>query len=288
MRNSIKSLSIAALLGGAIVLCPSTASAWSHNEHQRNDTGATAYDVVKILDGDYEITDMMEWDFPQHDYYHRTVSGKKQTVLRWWGGAVPSNDLGDVCFTAKALGGSPSYAKIIGAWWTDENGVPLGGYYPATSMEINFDDPNYPVVKIGNFQAGDIDVPDPTVNPNFWEDGDFTLIGNAAPLHVVNVKAAVVDEAFTPQNLFVENTINDPVLGDQFFDVFSNITIPAGEIMEMPLGQGVAAGQSLVLVADLGNGNYDLFNFVNTVPEPGTAALFLLGFVCFLRFGKRA
>lgn len=272
-RNLLKAVFV---VGVAATLCP-RALAWSHNEHQTNATGATAYDVVKILEGDYTITEMQDWDFAQHDYYHRSVNGQVQTVLRWWNGSVAPGHTGDVCFTAVPLGGSAPHAKIIGAWWTDANGVPLGNYYPALSMEIDFADPANPIVRIGNYQAGDIQVPDPLVNPNFWANGDFTLIGEADPLHVVKLSAAVIDGAMGPAELFVEQTIFDPVLADSFFDVFTNTDILPGEPGELatPLGLPVAFGQSVVLVADLGEGNYDLYNFEAPLPEP--CALLLLG-----------
>ena len=286
MKLSTKGLVIAVLMGAAIAVYPTVASAWSHNEHVVNSTGATAYDVVKILDGDYEITDMMEWDFANHDYYHRTVGGKVQTVLRWWGGTVAAGDVGDVCFTAKPLGCSVQHAKIIGAWWTDENGEPLGNYYPALSLEIDFTNPNNPIVEIGNNQAANIDFN--AGNPNFWADGDFVLSGNAAPLHVVKVQAAIVDDAFTPENLFVENTINGPI-ADSFFDIFTNVDVLAGDPLTVPLGEMVMPGQSVVVVANLGGGNYDLFNFTTcNVPEPSMVILLIsLGFVVLLGFRRK-
>ena len=294
MNASTRGLARTTMVAVATLLFPAMGYAYSHNEHQTNNTGATAYDVVKILEGDYQISDMMEWDFAQHDYYHRTVNGKVQTVLRWWDGAVPAGSAGDVCFTATALGNSASYAKIIGAWWTDENGVPQGDYYPAVSMSVNFDDPNNPLVAIGNHQAGNINVAvddnGMPLNPNFWQEGDFALGGAANPLQVFGVKAAIVDVAMTPQNLFVENTIFDngpDGMADSFFDIFTEIVIDPEQELDAFLGRPVAPGQSVVLVADLGDGNYDLFNFENRIPEPTTAVLCGLGFLGILLLRKR-
>jgi hypothetical protein len=278
----IVGLSVAMLMCAAIATHPSIALGWSHNEHQINNTGATAYDVYKILEGDYTITDMMEWDFPEHEYYHRTVDDKIQTVLRWWGGAVPNGEAGDVCFTAVPLGGSASQAKIIAAGWTDADGVPLGDYYPALGAEIDFGNLGNPVVKIGNQQAAQIVVD--AGNPRFWEEGDFILSGIAASLHVVHVWAAIVDGALGPQDLFVEKTIFDTGpggLADSFFDVFTELSIDGGMIVSMPLGEPIQLGQSVVLVADLGGGNYDLYNF-QAVPEPCTMLLCGLGSLCVL------
>ena len=278
MKTLTRSLSIAIVVCAAIATFPPSVFGWSHNEHQNNNTGATAYDVVKILEGDYTITDMMTWDFADTDYYHRTVGGEMQTVLRWTNGTVPAGTAGDVCFTAVPLGGSASHAKIIGAWWTDQHDVPMGNYNPTISAQFDFADLNNPLVQVGNLQAGQIAVN--AANPNFWEEGDFTLTGNAAPMNGVQVWAAVVDVALGPPDLFVEKTIFDTGpggLADSFFDVFTDLSIAGGATIAQPLGRPVALGQSVVLVADLGEGNYDLFNFV--VPEPCTMLLLGLGFL---------
>jgi hypothetical protein len=141
MKSMMRKLFIFILAFGVMISYSSISYGWSHNEHQINNTGATAYDVVKILDGDYTITRMMEWDFHSHDYYHRVVGGKMQTVLRWWNGNVPNGTAGDVCFTAIPLPGdtSSSCAQIIGDWWTDLYGVPIAKYpHPAVSVCANF------------------------------------------------------------------------------------------------------------------------------------------------------
>ncbi|MEW5803857.1 MAG: cohesin domain-containing protein [bacterium] len=278
MKSLMRKLFVFSLALGVIAGYSSISFGWSHNEHQQNNTGATAYDVVKILDGDYTITEMMEWDFLNHEYYHREVNGKMQTVLRWWNGQVPAGTAGDVCFTATPLGGSASHAPIIGAWWTDEHGNPIGTYYPAASVTVDFpyigDGFFIPVVHVGNFQAAEIKVNEN--DPDFWKNGNFELIGQAAPLPVHAVKVAVVDEAFTPRTLNLENTLEGP-LANQFFDILlsQDGTPPAinyGDVLSLPLGntgaeRAIHFGQSLVVVVDLGGGNYDFFNFEAPLPS---------------------
>jgi hypothetical protein len=264
----MKKLFVFMLACGVTVSYASISYGWSHNEHQINTTGTTAYDVVKILDGDYEITEMMENDFSEHDYYHRTVNGKMQTVLRWWNGAVPDGDAGDVCFTAVPLGGSATHAVIIGASWTDQGGVPIDDYpFPAASAGVDFNDMGEEgileaVVHLGNYQAGRIKVN--ADNADFWKDGDFQLLGEAAPIPIYGVKVAVLNRALTPETLNLENTIKGPS-ANQFFDVFTEIDVlKYNEDMSVSLldkGLAVYPGQSVVMVVDQGNGNYGFFNF---------------------------
>ncbi|MEW5802306.1 MAG: cohesin domain-containing protein [bacterium] len=250
--------------------------AWTHNEHNKNKTGATAYDVVKILDGDYEVTEMAEWDFHSHTYYHRSVGGKMQTVLRWWNGAVPPNDYGDCCFTVRSLpSGQYAYdAKILAAWWTDENGIPLGSYIPTVSTRVEFfpleDGLFRPRIALGNYQAARIAVN--RDNPNRWADGDYQLQGEAAPVTIHGVYVGVVDGALDPYTLTIENTIKGPDASlYSFFDVFTssadgtvraNTTLAYNQATPAKdVDQVLTAGQSLVIVVDLGDGQYDLFNF---------------------------
>jgi hypothetical protein len=289
MKSLMRKLCILIFVCEVVFGYSSISWSWTHNEHKVNNTGATAYDVMKILDGDYEIPEMMTQDFKSHMYYHRCVCDpqgkcKIQTVLRWRNGQVPNGDTGDVCFTAIPLDGSPSCAQIIGAWWTDQYGVPLGDFpFDAVSIGNPFKPIQgpiaghagqfYAVLELNNLQAAQI-VPN-LQNADSMDKGDFVLKGEAAPLHIYGVKVAVVDKAFTPETLTLENTINGP-LARSFFDVLKadteipynqpiSLLVPDTANQPISLFQAtpllIFAGQSLVIVVDLGGGNYDLFNF---------------------------
>lgn len=289
MKTSIRIVCIAIAVCVIMAAGSSSVLAWSHNEHQYNNTGQDAHDVVKILEGHYDIPQMMDWDFASYGYSQTYLNGKPVTVLRWWDGIVSPGTAGDVCFTATAPGeGQPNpHAKIIGAWWTGPDGLPIGQYYPALSAKIDFADLANPVVEIGNHQAAQIDVNN--LNPNAWADGDFTLTGDAAPMNVHKVWAAVIDGALGPEDLFVEKTIFDDGpggLADSFFDVFVEVDIPGGNIMNQALGMPVQLGQSVVVVADLGGGNYDLFNF-EVIPEPCSMLVLGLGCLGILRQSRK-
>lgn len=291
----MKGLFVLALICGIITGYSPHSYGWSHSEHQKNTSGAPAYGVVKILAGDYVASEMLEEDFKQHGYCQREAGIRKQTVLRWWDGAVAEGDYGDVGSTALHIRGNPRQARIIGACWTDENGVPIGSSYPAISVEVEFQDAGdgkfKPIVKLGNFQAAKITVNQD--NPEFWEEGDFQLSGEAGPASIHEVKAAIMDEAFTPKSLTLGNTLEGPQ-ASSFWDVtFSQPLIPqpvsvsgldtisvppaataiSGHALAVNYGETISSsetalgdkvmtlGQSLVVVINLGNGNYEFFNF---------------------------
>jgi hypothetical protein len=243
----------------------SNVHAWSHNEHNVNNNSTTAYDVVKILDGDYEISAMMDWDFSSQDYYHVSIGSKVYTVLRWWNGQVPPGTAGDVCFTAEALGShSAPRAEIVAAWWTGPTGMPIGNYIPEISVDVAFDrlvnQKWNPDITFKNNQFAEIAAAQS--NPNRWADGDFVLSGQAAPILMHTVRAAAVPGALTPETLTIENLTANYNYPTGFQVLNTPTALPYGVPFTTSSSTlSVGYGESLVVVADLGGGNYKLYNF---------------------------
>lgn len=130
--------------------------AWSHNEHFHNNTGQTAYDVHKILDGRYAITAMMTGQpFNSTNWYWRG----NETVLRWYDGQVPNCQRGHCCFTAKPrIVYIPVRAIIKKKYWTDRYGAYIGDCGPNISIIVTPYEWGVFNIEVGNFSfSGELD-----------------------------------------------------------------------------------------------------------------------------------
>lgn len=307
-----------------IALAANSALGWSHNEHNVNTTGSEARGVVKVLDGRYDISDQMTWDFSTTSWSQREVSpGQWQTVLRWESASptelVANTAVGDACFTAVPTPGSGSdpYATIIGAWWTDVNGDPIGTFpTPGASMEVDFpinpaapSDPIVPEVRIGNAQQ--------VIDP----DTGLLVDGVTAPaIQIVGpARMGIFDEPVGPPELWFNETLRPGLeyegeavqaLGppDSFFDVWFDIDDAMadnrGGIVQLEPGEDLIGftydsvtgpgllpdllpGQTLVALFDLGQGNFDSYSFTAPIPEPSSLALLVCVFAGLVGIKRR-
>lgn len=256
---------------------------WYKNEYLRNNTRQTAYDAVKILRGWWPIWGMRSNIFQQRMWWWVIdMFGRRWTVLKWRGGALPPGGSAYLCFWA--FGWRPP--QVAAFWWTDKRQWPIiPPYYPpadytnnaALSVEVNFTDTGdnrfAPVITLGNFQMTNIKIDEN--NPEFWEDGGFELGGETGSINIVSAKAAIVDKKFTADTLNLENTINSRELGKYFMDVkIPASTIQYGQAIPLPpltTADGapltMAPGQSLVIVVELASGDYELVSVETPIPS---------------------
>jgi hypothetical protein len=280
-------LFVCALIAGDV----SDSHAWTHNEYPKNNTGGTAYDFIKVLDGDYNITSMMRGTpFRKAGSSHRPDgSGGIETVLKWWDGTVPPNVRAGLCFHATRAMGNQRRAKIIYASWTDASGAPLFPPVKALSVSVDFDETsvdyqwNFNGNLENNLAAG---IEANTSNPDWWSEGDFELIGEADPITVVSLRGVVIDGALTPETLTLENLETNYGYPGAFTEYIGATTVIYGNPIPFDCGGVIInSSQSLVLVADQGDGNYDFFNFgapSPAVPVPATASIGTAGLAALL------
>ena len=279
MRILIRLLSILLLASALVSGHAATSLAWTHNEHVINNSGDTAHDVVKILDGHYNITAMAHWTFPSTGSWQvTTLGGKEVTVLRWWGATVPPGGHADCCFTAlTASGNTAPQSIILAAFWTDENGLPYAPFpSPSHLMVFSPNHPSFSVeLSIQNNQTSGINIS----SIADWETGNFQLIGEADPITVNNLRTLVVDGALDPYTLTLDNLTNNYDYPGAFQQLTDQVVLPYGQTLQLPDPPDMVTGQSLVAVADLGDGNFDLYNFEAPDETMAVPAFGPIGFI---------
>jgi hypothetical protein len=106
--------------------------AYDIQEMYHNGTGQTAYDLTKILEGDVQVDDFYGGIvFPEHEVNHFCPG---YTFVHFWGDSIPDSGSTWACFN---VSGVEEYAKVVSAFWTDENGNNIGPAGPATETSTH-------------------------------------------------------------------------------------------------------------------------------------------------------
>jgi len=113
-----------------LLIGASQSYAWQVNQHYKNLTGQTAYDVTKIFFGSVNCTEaMMGQPF---NSFEATQFGPF-SLFHWWNGQVAPNDYGHVCFST-----DKSFVPPRLTLWSDANGLftGLAGPVPNLAMVV--------------------------------------------------------------------------------------------------------------------------------------------------------
>jgi hypothetical protein len=105
---------------GLVLGCCATARAWDVQEKVYNTTGQTAYDLTKILVGDWTVTDAIHDAFAQHAVLH---FGGLFTIIHWSNGSVNNGDWTWACYNVAGYSG---HVPSLVALWTDATGHFIG------------------------------------------------------------------------------------------------------------------------------------------------------------------
>ena len=108
-----------------LVLSSSPALAWDKQEHYTNYTSESAYDLTKILWGDYAITDAIHAPFQSHVVVKWPSNILPLfTIIHWYNpiAPVPPGGMAYACFSI--AGDAPIH--VLGAWWTRADGTFIG------------------------------------------------------------------------------------------------------------------------------------------------------------------
>lgn len=130
-----KNMPWVAFLG--ILLCYAAVSyGWNNQQGYVNNTGVTAYDLTKIIDGTQDITDAIHDKFNNHSVDY--VAGL--TVLHFYNGEVAPGEFTWACFNSA----SGEELEVIAVFWTNADGSKIGNAGPAYKTYPNavFTDPN--------------------------------------------------------------------------------------------------------------------------------------------------
>ncbi len=92
------------------------ALAWDKQERYRNYGPVPAYDLTKILWGNYNITNAIHSPFQNHVVLHFGPF----TIIHWYNPTVPVPPGGYAWACFNRAGNQR--IRILGAWWTDQNG----------------------------------------------------------------------------------------------------------------------------------------------------------------------
>ena len=130
MKKSFTWLLVVAFVLGMTLFWSQLAYAWTVNQHYQNKTGQTAYDLTKILMGNYVLTDtMLHLPFDSCTI----IPLGPFAIVRWHGGQVAPNGWGHACFTT-AQNIKP---LVVIPLWTDANGLIIGTAGPAVGAFID-------------------------------------------------------------------------------------------------------------------------------------------------------
>jgi hypothetical protein len=115
--------SIAVVCG--ILLGTNTAALaqWDMQDHVSNHTGQVAYDLAKVLEGRWTITNAIHgFPFTTHNVIYWTWQGGTYTIIHWSGGQVPSPGEAYACFNTL----EPGCPRILATLWTKDGGWIIG------------------------------------------------------------------------------------------------------------------------------------------------------------------
>ncbi|MCP4583861.1 MAG: hypothetical protein GY839_19800 [candidate division Zixibacteria bacterium] len=98
------------------------AGGWVNQQLYHNTTEQTAYDLVTVLQGEWNVLAAIHMPFPFHSVTYFPPP-QDYTVIRWWGAQVDSCTYANGCFTAEYGNIITQAGKaVITSWWSDING----------------------------------------------------------------------------------------------------------------------------------------------------------------------
>jgi hypothetical protein len=122
---------LAAFAASIMLISGAPAYAWQVNQHYKNLSGQTAYDMTKILVGQHTFTEAMLGQ-PFNNFAQLQWGGF--TFGHWYNGSVAPGDYGHACFSTSS---NPAPAFV--ALWTDINGNFIGPAGPVMGVGVAFD-----------------------------------------------------------------------------------------------------------------------------------------------------
>ena len=131
---------IAIIVVAALSLYFATAGlAWENQEQYQNNMDVPAYDLTKILEGNYDFTEVIIYDeatAPAAKFKEYVVTYPAgHTKIHWFNGQVGPGEKTWACFST----GLEQTVNVIAAYWTDEEGNKLGEAGPPVASEaINY------------------------------------------------------------------------------------------------------------------------------------------------------
>jgi hypothetical protein len=146
----------------ALAVAPS-AFAWTHNEHVHNNTGQVVNDVHKVLNGQWDIPEMMTTTFANTEWYYDPADDK--TYLTWWGDNLPHCEYAHCCFTAQdPVTGNAAPGGIVERAYFTFDGDFVGDLGPVASAQGRGEQDVF-VAEVGNFHMleGDPMMPAPPI-----------------------------------------------------------------------------------------------------------------------------
>lgn len=129
MTRCMKSTILVAMTACVFAMGSTYALAWDVQQHYTNTTGQTAYDLTKILWGNWTVNEAIHIPFPSHTVtYHNGF-----TIIHWYGATVPAGSGAYACFNG---GSATPEARVLCAYWTDAAGNFIGGAMPVLGVGI--------------------------------------------------------------------------------------------------------------------------------------------------------
>lgn len=183
-----------------LIVLMGPAAAFSYNNQQGyvNDTGETANDLTKILEGYHVITDAIHDEFATHSVGY----GPNMTVIHWEDGEVEDGEFTWACFSTA----SGDAATVIAVFWTN-SGIKIDDAGPALGID--------PTVgrwgDSGTLSLGITNDWHQWDGPGFPVNGDYRGI-YMGPISGTNVYSAVRTELLSMEDLTEDiwETPSDP------------------------------------------------------------------------------
>jgi len=210
----------------ALSVAPSV-FAWTHNEHVHNNTGQTVNDVHKVLEGIWDIPEMMIATFPNTDWYVDPVDSL--TYLHWWGADLPHCEYAHTCFTAAdPVTGNAAPGGIIRRAYFTYDGVFVGDMGPSASADGRGEGDIFQL-HLGNFRRLEPNPPLPTLP--------------ALPIEVTEIAVGFVNACLPIEDLVFEKMYGPdsgidwillPPMSLAVFEAWYGVVVP------MPFGSAAA------------------------------------------------